>query len=140
MSRRVFVSFDFDRDGHYKQLLAAWAANATFDFDWTDQSVLRPINSSAASRVKAGISRRMKDADVVLVIVGPETSRSEWVGWEIERAKELGLGLVGVKISRSYESPVGLLNAGASWATSFTRDAIVRAIDVALPSRRAWYL
>ena len=51
------------------------------------------------------------------------------VTWEIEKAKDLKKKLVAVKISFGNTTPSGLLNAGASWAMSFTFDAIKKAIE-----------
>lgn len=135
VARKVFVSFDYDQDAKYKHMLAAWDANAGFDFSWVDQSVTVPINSTQAGPIRVGITKKMQEADLVLVIVGEHTHRSDWVIWEIAKAKELGLGLVGVKLAKSNVSPQGLLGSGASWATSFTRDSIVTAINNCLPAR-----
>jgi len=126
--KKVFVSYDYDNDKSYKNLLAAWDANATFDFTWDDHSTPK-INSTDASYVKSAIGDKMKKAECLLVIVGKETYKSDWVDWEIKKAKDLGLSLVGVKIDKSYTSPAALLNCGASWALSFTQDAVVKALD-----------
>lgn len=127
MAKRVFISYDYDNDRHYRQLLSAWDANEDFDFEFEDHSTPY-INSDDAGRIKAAISRKMSAAKCLLVIVGEKTSTSTWVDWEIEKAKELGLSLVGVKIKNTYTTPSGLLNAGASWARAFDRDPIVKAI------------
>jgi hypothetical protein len=34
--KRVFVSFDYENDKHYKFLLEAWDANKNFDFLFAD--------------------------------------------------------------------------------------------------------
>ena len=60
--KKVFVSFDYDSDKHYKLLLQAWDANSSFDFNFNDQSVTEPIDSNDASRIKAGISRKMNNS------------------------------------------------------------------------------
>ncbi len=54
---------------------------------------------------------------------------TNWQNWEIKKAKELKKKLVGVKIDKAYESPSELLNSGASWAISFTQDAIIKALN-----------
>jgi len=127
-TRKVFVSYDYDNDRHYRYLLSAWDANARFAFQWEDHSTPL-INSVAAERIKAAITRRLLAADCLLVIVGKHTAASTWVTWEIAKATELGLSLVGVKIDRSYPSPIGLLGAGSTWAYAFDRDPIVTALD-----------
>lgn len=65
----------------------------------------------------------------LLCIVGEHTYRSEWVAWEIDKAVELSRRLIAVKTDRSNTSPANLLNAGATWALSFTFDAIKKAFD-----------
>jgi hypothetical protein len=126
--KKVFVSYDYDNDKNYKNLLAAWDANASFDFTWDDHSTPK-INSTNADYVKGAIAAKMKKAGCLLAIVGKETCNSAWVDWEIRKAKELGLSIVGVKIDKSYTSPAALLACGASWALSFTQDAVVKALD-----------
>ena len=53
--------------------------------------------------------------------------------WEIDRAKksDIKLKLAAVKLEKSNESPNGLLNVGTAWATSFERDRIVDALNIA---------
>lgn len=128
--KKIFVSFDYDRDKHYKRLLEAWDANNNFDFKFSDQSITEPINSSNASVIKAGITKKLSSSTHLLVLVGQFTYTSEWVCWEIDKAKELGLKIIGVKINNSYISPSPLLNCGAKWARSFNQESILSALEV----------
>lgn len=75
----------------------------------------------------------MKAATHLLVLVGAESSKSSWMAWEIERAKmsDIKLKLAAVKLAGGNSTPLGLLGVGTSWATSFTRDRIVDALDEA---------
>lgn len=127
MATKVFVSYDYENDRNYRNLLSAWHSNPRFQFTWDDHSTPK-INSEAAGPIKAAIARKMAGADCLLAIVGAETADSSWVAWEIEKAKELGLCLVGVKLAKSNVSPAGLLGVGTHWATSFTEDAIASAL------------
>lgn len=126
--RKVFISFDYD-DIHYKNLLVAWDRNGYFDFSFYDGSVTVPVNSGNAGPIRRVISQRIAACPRLLCIVGEHTYRSDWVAWEINKAVELGRRLVAVKTSRSNTSPANLLNAGATWALSFTFDAIKKAFD-----------
>jgi hypothetical protein len=131
--KKVFISFDFAIDLKYKNLLSAWAANDRFDFDIEVTSPSVAIDSTAAGTIKTALTKKLQDAEILLVIVGKETAKSPWITWEIDRAKmaDIKLPLVGVKIDQSYTSPTGLLKAGTEWAMSFTRDSIVKALDSA---------
>lgn len=126
--KKIFVSYDYTNDKHYKNLLLAWDANKLFDFSIHDHSADVGINSTDARAIKSVLSRYINEATYFLVIVGAKTHKSEWVKWEIEKAVELGKRIVAVKTDRENTSPSELLGVGASWAMSFTYQAIVDAI------------
>ncbi len=126
---KIFISYDYDNDKHYKNLLVAWDKNSEFDFSFYDESVDVSVDSTDAAAIKRVISARIGGATHFLCLVGKKTQRSGWVAWEIEKAKELKKKLVAVKIDRENTSPSGLIGAGVSWAMSFTFDSIKKAIE-----------
>ena len=129
--KKIFVSYDYDNDKNYKNLLLAWDANKKFDFSMYDHSVDVSVDSTNAAAIKRVISVRINESTYFLCIVGSKTYKSGWVAWEIAKAVELKMKIVAVKIDSSYTSPAGLLGVGASWAMSFTFDSISNAIDKA---------
>jgi hypothetical protein len=124
----IFISYDYDAAKHYKNMLLAWDKNDEFAFAFSDHSADVSIQSTNAEAIKRALSAKINSATHFLCIVGAKTSKSGWVAWEIEKAKELKKRLVAVKTASDNTTPSGLLNAGASWAMSFTFDAIKRAI------------
>ena len=138
MKKKVCVSFDYSEDAHYRNLLKAWNANPNFDFEVSDKTP-DEINTNDYSRVKAVLTTKIKESDYLLVVVGKrsdtrhlryiEIGEKNWQIWEIKKAKELGRKLVAVRINGLSVSPDELRNSGASWATSFTRDAIINALN-----------
>lgn len=137
MKTQVCVSFDYTNDNRYYNMLKAWDANSNFDFSFGDCTPSE-IQSESVSRIKAVLTQKIDSASCLLVIVGEEANKTHpdsreigytnWQNYEIAKAKELGKRLVAVKIDRDYTSPSELLNANASWAMSFTEDAIVKAL------------
>lgn len=135
--RRVFVSFDYDNDRHYKFLLEAWDANPDFEFTFADATP-REIDSNIIGRVKAALTAKINMATHTLVIIGkyansPHADRHligyrNWINFEIARSKEADNRIVAVKLERIFQSPDELEGAGASWALSFTEAAIIRAL------------
>jgi antiphage defense system Thoeris ThsB-like protein len=127
---KAFVSYDHDNDGHYKRLLQAWDANPDFEFEIDSAGPDVAIDSVAAGPIKAALTTMMKGATHLLVLVGAQSSKSTWINWEIERAKQsdVKLKLAAVKLAKDNTTPSGLLNTGTSWATSFERDRIVEAL------------
>lgn len=85
---KIFISYDYDNDKHYKNLLVAWDKNNEFDFTFSDHSTDVSIQSTNADAIKRAISAKINSATHFLCIVGAKTSRSRWVAWEIEKAKE----------------------------------------------------
>jgi len=136
--KKVFVSFDYEDDRHFRNLLKAWDANPNFDFHISD---LTPgeINTWDISKIKEALTKAIRQATYTLVIVGknantlhPKSSEigyKNWINFEIAKSKAERNKLVGVKIDKSYESPDELLNAGASWAMSFTPETILKALN-----------
>ncbi|NJD33818.1 MAG: TIR-like domain-containing protein [Betaproteobacteria bacterium] len=126
---KIFISYDYDNDKHYKNMLLAWDKNDEFDFAFSDHSADVSIQSMNTEAIKRVISAKINSATHFLCIVGAKTSKSGWVAWEIDKAKELKKKFVAVKTAPDNTTPSGLLNAGASWAMSFTFDAIKKAIS-----------
>ncbi len=137
MRDKVFVSFDYENDRRYKYLLEAWNDNPEFLFTFQDMSP-DEIDSSDVGRVKAALTAKINAATHTFVIVGryantPHWNRSRigsknWINFEIKQSKANFNELVAIKLDRSYESPDELVGAGASWAMSFTQDAILKAL------------
>ena len=127
--KKVFISFDYDNDRKWKNLLVAWDKNEDFDFDLYDASLKVAINSEDAKYIKSQIKPKIKAADYLLCIVGAESASSDWIRWEIQTAIDEGKALIGVKTDKSNKSPLELLNNGSTWAMSFTLEAIRKAVD-----------
>ncbi|MCY3833658.1 MAG: TIR domain-containing protein [Chloroflexi bacterium] len=136
--KRVFVSFDYDDDRNYKYLLNAWDANSNFDFLFSDLTPSE-IQSWRVDRIKAVLTRKIREATTTLVIVGKNANKQDpksaeigyrnWINFEVAKSKENRNKLVGVKLDKNFQSPDELLNSGASWAMSFTQDAIIKALN-----------
>lgn len=135
--KKVFVSFDYDNDKHYKYLLQAWDANPDFDFVFSDVTT-GEIDSNNVGRIKAAITSKINSATHTIVIVGKDANKTHrhsrligfknWINFEINQSKLNRNKIVAVKIDRNYESPEELLGSGASWAMSFSQDAIIKAL------------
>ena len=127
--KKIFVSYDYDNDRHYKNLLLAWDDNREFDFGFSDQSADVSIQSTNQLTIKRAISAKINSSTYFLCLVGANTWKSNWVAWEIGKSKELGKRLVAVKITPENVTPNGLFNVGASWAMSFNFASIKNAIE-----------
>ena len=138
--QKVFVSFDYDNDKHYKYLLEAWSKHPRFKFDHEDVTP-GEINSNNINVIKAGLLARIRTADYILVLIGKYANSwhrnsqligfKNWINFEISHSKRFNKKIVAVKLDRSFESPDEILGSNASWAMSFTEDSIIKALDEA---------
>jgi hypothetical protein len=92
-NKKVFVSYDHSEDVHYKELLRAWDTNTNFEFEFDLRSPNTPIDSTNASVIQAALTKKMKESDYILVIIGEKSHSSKWMKWEIERAKQADTNL-----------------------------------------------
>ncbi len=127
--KKIFISYDYDNDRHYKNLLIAWDKNELFDFSFYDGSVTVAVDSDDAGPIRRVISARIGESPRFLCIVGTQTYKSSWVKWEIAKAVELKRSIIAVKTGKDNKTPDGLLNVGAKWALAFTFESISKAVE-----------
>jgi hypothetical protein len=134
-AKKVFVSYDHSEDVHYKYLLQAWDANTDFNFEFDQRSPNVPIDSNASSVIQGALTRKMKETDYILVIIGEKLHTSKWIKWEIERAKQsdTNLKFAAVKIKSDNINLIGLPRNTAI-ANGFTLSGIVYALNNAIRS------
>lgn len=136
--KRIFISFDYEKDKRYKFLLEAWNKNSNFELSFADNSS-GEIQSSDIGRIKAGLTSKINGADGTLVIVGKhcndkhkdsqEIGYKNWQIFEIEQSKKNDNKIVAVKLDKQNESPDALLHCGCKWAMSYKEDAILQALN-----------
>ena len=136
--RRVFVSFDYENDRHYKRLLEAWHANPKFQFEFNDQTPSE-IDTYNIGRIKAGLTTKIRDATHTLVIVGQYANAphpksyligyKNWINFEIAQSVDAHNRLAAIRLDRFYTQPEELSGVTVSWANSFTEAEIIRALD-----------
>jgi len=89
--KKVFISFDFDQDRALKDLLIGQSHNAECPFDVIDSS-LKEAAPEKGWEEKAGY--RIRQADQVIVLLGPTTYLASGVIKEVRLARENGKKIV----------------------------------------------
>lgn len=98
MKRRVFFSFEFKKD--------AWRASQVRNMGMVDSSSTFSDNDWEGVRLKTDtaikkwIDEQMAYRSCIVVLIGATTSTRKWVKYEIEKAYELGKGIVGIRVDR----------------------------------------
>lgn len=135
--KKIFISFDFEHDRQYKYVLNMWSENNNFEFTCDDRSPSE-IQTDSVAVVKQVLSRKINEADAVVVIVGQyanslhkdrnEIGYRNWQNYETAKAKELGKKLIAVQINSNYEYPDELKNSNATRVYSFNQADIIKAV------------
>ena len=76
MAKPVFVSYDHSEDAYYRRLLLAWDANPVFDFEFDSRGPEVAIDSTYAPAIRQTLTRMMKEATHLLVLVRAESYHS----------------------------------------------------------------
>jgi len=112
---RVFISFDFDNDRALKDFILGQAKHADSPFDVIDHSLKEAApERDWEKKARAAISR----ADIVLVMVGPQTYKAHGVLKEVAMAREVGVKIVQI-IGYKDGNYTPVPNAGRLYAWSW---------------------
>jgi hypothetical protein len=82
--KRVFISFDVDRDEGTKIMLAGQAKLQDSPFDFIDASIKEPLTGDWKEKVR----RRMANIDLVIVLCGEYTHTASGVSAEVTIVQE----------------------------------------------------
>jgi len=99
MTRRLFFSFDYDRDiMRANQVRNSWVTQDREAAGFWDASLWEEAKKKGKAAIRRMIDEGLESTSVTAVLIGAETSKSEWVLYEIEKSYERGNGLLGVHI------------------------------------------
>ena len=110
MARHVFLSF-VEEDLDLVRLFRGQAKNENNELEFSDYSVQEPFDSLNAAYIQGQITNLINRASVAVCLIGNTTHRSRWVDWEMEKAQELGKGIVGVRLHSTFQDvPPSIFN------------------------------
>jgi hypothetical protein len=96
MARRCFFSFHYDEDCHrayqVREIGSIEGNQAASDNDWEQ------VINGGDDAIKQWINDQMFGRSCAVVLVGAATAKRKWINYEIVRAWDEGLGLVGIHV------------------------------------------
>ncbi|HYP58150.1 MAG TPA: TIR domain-containing protein [Beijerinckia sp.] len=125
---RVFVCFKNSELDSMNTLLD-WDKDQEFDFVFENDIPKVAINSAEGKQAKSELTEKIKSASHLLCLIGKDTGNNDWINWQVQTASVKGRKVIAVRLHLKNKSPASLLNFGSTFATSFTFDAIKKAID-----------
>ena len=101
MVRKVYFSFDYDRDiksGRANQPKNSWVTKQNGEATFIDASLWEKTTPKGRSAIKKLIDDGLIGTSVTAVLIGAETYKSECVKYEIEESYKRPNGLLGIYI------------------------------------------
>lgn len=112
MVKSVFYSFFYKEDALRVSQIRKMGALAGQEIlgsnDW------EKVEDGGDDEIKKWIAKQMKGKDCLVVLIGENTSKRRWVKYEIEKAWNDGLGVVGVHIHGLADPNTGQSSKGAN--------------------------
>lgn len=106
MAKRVFFSFDYDRDiWRVSQVRNSQVVKPDGEEDgFIDSASWEEVKRKGDDAIKNWINKQLNGTSVTIVLIGLETSESKWVKYEIETSANRGNKLLGIYINSVKDS------------------------------------
>lgn len=115
---KICVSFDYENDKYSRNAIRLWNTNENIDFDIIDKTP-NEIDTYDISRIKAGLTTKIRESNILLVISGDYINSLHkdrykigcinWQNWECRKALELNKKIILVKLNSNSDVPKELL-------------------------------
>lgn len=93
---RIFISHSWDHVDALKRLRKLLENRGNFKVEFTEASPENPIMSVKNKDIRMELRHRIEQSDIVLGIAGMYASYSDWMKWELNRAIEKNVPIIGV--------------------------------------------
>lgn len=124
---KVFISHSWSHVNDLRALRRLLNSRGYFNVEFTEVSPSDLINSSNLNYVKQRLSEKIASSDVVLGIAGLYASFSDWMEWELDKAIENNIPIIGV-IPRGHERVSSVVSSRAVEVVRWNTESIVAAI------------
>lgn len=124
---KIFISHSWTHVDDLKLLRNLLESRGYFNVEFTEFPPTDSIDSINTYYIRKRISERIEASDVVLGIAGVYASYSEWMRWELDKAIEKGIPVIGV-IPRGQERISAIVKNRAIEIVHWNTESIVSAI------------
>lgn len=103
MTRRVFFSFDYDRDiWRVSQVRNSWVIPGIEEAGFIDAVTWESVKKKDEQTIRNWIDSNLKSTSVTIVLIGADTSNSKYVKYEIEQSisSKVNNGILGIRIHK----------------------------------------
>lgn len=123
----IFISHSWKYPNDLENLRNLLKERGYFNVEFEEASADEPINSANANYIKKRLTEKISNSNIVLGIAGMYASYSDWMEWELDKAIELGVPIVGV-IPRGQERISQTVSSRSIQDVRWNTESIVAAI------------
>lgn len=123
----IFISHSWKYPNDLENLRNLLRERGYFNVEFEEASADEPINSANAYYIKKRLAEKISNSNIVLGIAGMYASYSDWMEWELDKAIELGVPIVGV-IPRGQERISQTVSSRSEQDVRWNTESIVAAI------------
>jgi hypothetical protein len=105
MARRVFFSFHYERDAwRAGQVRNSWVTKDRESAGFWDAASWEEVKKKGNDAIEKWIDDQLKGTSVTVVLIGAETSRRTYVGYEIKQSHIRSNGMLGIYIHNMLDA------------------------------------
>ena len=123
----IFISQSWQNSDALNSLRNLLSERGYFNVEFEEVSKDEPIDSDDAYYIKRRLAEKIKNSNVILGLAGMYASHSDWMEWELDKAIELDIPIVGV-IPRGQERISTTVSSRSIVDVRWNTESIVAAI------------
>lgn len=123
----VFISHSWSNSEDLINLKNLLEEKKYFKVEFKEVTKEEPINSKDATYIKRVLSDKIKNSDIVIGLAGVYASHSEWMEWELDKAVEHDIPVIGV-IPRGQQRVSTMVTNRSIENVKWNTESIVNAI------------
>lgn len=123
----IFISHSWQNSDALEGLRRLLNDRGYFNVEFEEVSKDEPINSTNAYYIKRRLAEKIGNSNVVIGLAGMYASHSEWMEWELDKAIELDIPIIGV-IPRGQERISTTVSSRSVVDVRWNTESIVDAI------------
>jgi hypothetical protein len=124
---RIFISHSWQNSEALEGLRRLLNDRGYFNVEFEEVSKDEPINSTNAYYIKRRLAEKIGNSDIVIGLAGMYASYSDWMEWELDKAIELDIPIIGV-IPRGQERISTTVSSRSVVDVRWNTESIVEAI------------
>lgn len=123
----IFISHSWDNPNDLEKLRNLLNKRGYFNVEFKEVTKDEPINSDNAAYIKQSLKNKINNSNIVLGLAGMYASHSDWMEWELDKALELEVPIVGV-IPRGQDRISTTVSSRSKIDVCWNTESIVNAI------------